>query len=62
MQLFNGTRKVLNKNIKNAWFKSVNGAECNDKPLFALEIDEPLWYLPNYGYSEQKNEKKCPPI
>ena len=47
-------------NIREAWFKSVEGLNINGKEIIALDMDEPLWLLSRYGCSkiDKENSKK----
>lgn len=35
--------------IREAWFKSVQDLHVKDRPMIALDVDEPLWHLSKYG-------------
>ncbi len=35
--------------IRDVWAQSVKGHRINDRPMIALDVDEPLWHLSKYG-------------
>lgn len=39
--------------IRKAWFESVKGLSIKDRPMIALDVDEPLWHLSKYGCSNR---------
>ena len=60
---YNGNLDNLFEWIRNAWFKSVVGCEVNNRPMIALEVDEPLWHLSKYGCTKRnKISGECPKI
>lgn len=42
--------------IRKAWFESVEGLRAKNKPMIAIDIDQPLWHLSKYGCSKNRNE------
>lgn len=47
--------------IRKAWFKSVKGLSIKNRPMIALDVDEPLWHLSKYGCSyRDKITGYCP--
>ncbi len=44
------------EHIRKAWFESVNGLSINNRPMIALDVDEPLWHLSKYGCSKRNME------
>ena len=47
--------------IRRAWFESVNDLKVKDRPMIALDVDEPLWHLSKYGCtSRDKISGYCP--
>ena len=47
--------------IRRAWFESVKGLKVKDRPMIALDVDEPLWHLSKYGCtSRDKITGFCP--
>lgn len=58
---FKGNLNDLFKYIRKAWFKSVKGLNVKNRPMIALDIDEPLWHLSKYGCAKRdKNTGNCP--
>lgn len=41
--------------IRRAWSESTDGLYFNDRPLIALDIDEPLWHLSKYGCTKRNS-------
>jgi hypothetical protein len=39
--------------IRKAWFESVKGLIIKNRPMIALDVDEPLWHLSKYGCSNR---------
>jgi len=39
--------------IREAWFESVKGLSIKNRPMIALDVDEPLWNLSKYGCSNR---------
>ncbi len=47
--------------IRQAWFESVKGSYIKDRPMIALDVDEPLWNLSRYGCTQRDNfSGECP--
>jgi hypothetical protein len=42
--------------VRRAWFESVKGLRAGDRPMIALDVDEPLWHLSRSGCSK-RNKK-----
>ncbi len=59
--LFRGRLTELYKYVRKAWFESVKGLTVKNKPMIALDLDEPLWNLSKYGCSRrEKTTGFCP--
>lgn len=43
----------LFKHIRKAWFDSTKGLSIKNRPMIALDMDEPLWHLSKYGCSKR---------
>lgn len=39
--------------IRKAWFESVKGLRAKNRPMIALDVDEPLWHLSKYGCTKR---------
>lgn len=50
---FEGNLEEIFKKIREAWFDSVEGLEVEDRPMIALDVDEPLWHLSKYGCTQR---------
>ncbi len=49
------------KYIRMAWFRSVENLNLEDRPMMALDVDEPLWHLSKYGCTNRNIETgECP--
>jgi hypothetical protein len=49
--------------IRQAWFKSVAGIRVKNRPMIALDVDEPLWHLSKNGCTKRdKLSGECPVI
>jgi len=58
---FKGNLNDLFKYIRKAWFESVKDLNAKNRPMIALDIDEPLWHLSKYGCSKRdKMTGTCP--
>jgi len=58
---FKGKLDELFKYIREAWFESVKGLSIKNRPMIALDVDEPLWHLSKYGCSNRdKTTGYCP--
>jgi len=51
----------LFQSIRKAWFESVKGLRAKNRPMIALDVDEPLWHLSKYGCTNRdKTVGYCP--
>lgn len=51
----------LFEDIRTVWAESVKGLIAKDRPMIALDVDEPLWHLSNYGCTyRDKAPGVCP--
>lgn len=50
---FEGRLDELFKCIRKAWFKSVKDLNVKNRPMIALDVDEPLWHLSKYGCTKR---------
>lgn len=58
---FEGRLEVLFESVREVWANSVVGLSMGNRPMIALDLDEPLWHLSRYGCSTGKAEDKdCP--
>ena len=58
---FEGRLVDLFENIRQAWFQGVKNVSIKDRPMIALDVDEPLWHLSKYGCSSRdKISGQCP--
>jgi len=58
---FKGNLNELFEHIRRAWFESVEDLNIKNKPMIALDVDEPLWHLSKYGCSKRdKITGACP--
>ena len=48
--------------IRKAWFESVKGLSVKNRPMIALDMDEPLWHLSKYGCSNRDKITGCCPV
>jgi len=46
---FEGRLDELFEYVREAWFKSVKDLNAKNRPMIALDVDEPLWHLSKYG-------------
>ena len=46
---YTGSVENLFKTIRKAWFEGVTGLNVDERPMIALDVDEPLWHLSKYG-------------
>ncbi|MFX0097777.1 MAG: hypothetical protein ACFE7E_08475, partial [Candidatus Hodarchaeota archaeon] len=46
---FEGKLNNLFDYVRRAWFDSVKGLSFKNRPMIALDVDEPLWHLSKYG-------------
>jgi endonuclease III len=46
---YQGRLEDLFERIREAWFQSVQGLMVKERPMIALDVDEPLWHLSKYG-------------
>lgn len=60
---FRGNLANLFEWARKAWAESVKGLEVKNRPMIALDVDEPLWHLSKYGCTKRdKLIGKCPKI
>jgi hypothetical protein len=60
---YNGNLENLFEWIREAWFVSVKGLNFKNRPMIALDVDEPLWHLSKYGCTKRdKITGKCPEL
>lgn len=58
---FRGSLDSIFEFIRAAWFESVKGLNANNRPMMALDIDEPLWHLSKEGCTKRdKITGQCP--
>jgi hypothetical protein len=51
----------LFEDIRTVWTESVKGLNVKDRPMIALDVDEPLWHLSKYGCTyRDKTGGACP--
>jgi hypothetical protein len=53
---YNGNLYNLFDYIRKAWSESVKGLNDKNKPMIALDVDEPLWHLSKYGCSPNRDK------
>jgi len=47
--------------VRKAWFENVKGLNAKNRPMIALDVDEPLWHLSKYGcLKRNKITGSCP--
>jgi len=60
---FSGKLDYLFDGVRKAWFNSVERLRIKDRPMIALDVDEPLWHLSKYGCTKRdKLSGECPVI
>jgi len=52
----------LFEDIRTAWAESVKGLNAEDRPMIALDVDEPLWHLSKYGCTFRDKETGVCPV
>lgn len=52
----------LFEDIRTAWAESVKGLNTKDRPMIALDVDEPLWHLSKYGCRYRDKENGLCPV
>lgn len=58
---YKGRLDSLFETIRQAWFESVKGLTVENRPMIALDVDEPLWHLSRYGCTKRdKLTGECP--
>jgi hypothetical protein len=58
---FEGSFDDLFSSIRSVWFGGVQGLSTGERPMIALDVDEPLWHLSKYGCSNRDSETGlCP--
>jgi len=50
---FSGKLDDLFDSIRKAWFNSIEGLWIKNRPMIALDVDEPLWHLSKYGCTKR---------
>jgi hypothetical protein len=50
---YGGKLENLFNSIREAWFLSVQGLTIRERPMIALDVDEPLWHLSKYGCTKR---------
>jgi hypothetical protein len=56
---YNGPLATIYEDIRQAWFTSVKGLKAGDRPMIALDVDEPLWHLSKYGCTDRTEQGIC---
>lgn len=60
---FSGNLVSLFERLRMAWAESVRGLYVKNRPMIALDVDEPLWHLSKYGCTKRdKITGKCPSV
>jgi hypothetical protein len=60
---YSGGFSDLFESIRKAWFESVSNLQVGNRPMIALDVDEPLWHLSHFGCtSRDKQTGSCPLI
>ena len=60
---YKGSLLSLFDDIRQAWFSGVAGLQAVNRPMIALDVDEPLWHLSKYGCTNRdKQSGVCPLI
>jgi hypothetical protein len=60
---FSGQLVDLFEDIRSGWFKSTNGLSAKNRPMIALDVDEPLWHLSKNGCTQRQRDEAtgvCP--
>jgi hypothetical protein len=58
---YSGTIDPIFQDIRKAWAESVKGLEVEERPMIALDVDEPLWHLSKFGCAfRNKASGVCP--
>jgi len=58
---YQGCLNELFEIIRKAWFGSVKGINLKNRPMMALDVDEPLWHLSKHGCTKRDKESgECP--
>jgi hypothetical protein len=52
----------LFEDIRTAWAESLKGLYAKDRPMIALDVDEPLWHLSKYGCTYRDKENGVCPL
>ncbi len=56
-----GNLNDLFDSIRKAWFQGVTELQVENRPMIALDVDEPLWHLSKYGCTKRdKQTGNCP--
>lgn len=60
---YRGKLDDLFEYIRSAWFRGVEGLKVANRPMIALDVDEPLWHLSKYGCANRdKSSGYCPVV
>ena len=60
---YTGKLPDLFSHVRMAWFEGVIGLDIKNRPMIALDVDEPLWHLSKYGCTHRNKETgHCPKI
>ncbi|WP_207231392.1 hypothetical protein [Methanofollis fontis] len=59
---YEGRLEDIFEAIRQAWAESVRGYEAGDRPMVALDIDEPLWHLSRAGCGRRDPETGACPL
>lgn len=53
---FKGRLSDIFEDIRKSWFEQVEGIVIKNRPMIALDVDEPLWHLSKYGCSKNRDK------
>jgi hypothetical protein len=60
---YDGGLSEIYERIRRAWAAAVVGLKVGERPMRALDVDEPLWHLSKYGCTSRHPETgTCPKI
>lgn len=58
---YEGRLETIFEEIRHAWAESVRGHAAGDRPMIALDVDEPLWHLSRFGCAKRDPQTgRCP--
>jgi hypothetical protein len=57
-----GSLNNLFEDIRMVWAESVKGLNTKERPMIALDMDEPLWHLSKYGCTYRNKETGVCPV